>query len=262
MLNLKTVRVILILLFLCMILWDIFLYLSPDKATNANYLLNFGYSFIYIFGGIAGIIGAIKTDAKTNIGRMFIFFGIGLISYAIGLWVWTYYNIILEVAAPYPAISDIFFLSLYPLVLIGFYNALKIYKLSLTTDVVIQSVIIFLIIVAVLLVSQNILIPQGEVTPLVFIFNTAYQLVDALLVAVAATALKIGGGSTYKGARYFIFAFILQAVADYTFAYTSAKGIYWNGSLADTLYITVAFVFSLGIISSLIQQSSSSVQPS
>ena len=243
----KILLIILTFLFAVSASWNVSLYFFPEKTTLWHYLFNTVYGMVYLFGGVVSIYYAFVFSLRSNLGKMLLFLGSGLVSFDVGLWIWVYYNLILKVSIPFPSWADASFMLFYPIMFVGVFYLLMIYQSLMTNRVVRDSVIIT--IASAFLVFGLFSRPDLSANlPLIQrIINIGYPMGDVVTLAAALIALRIGGGKLHPSIYIFSFGMLLQTAADLLFTYRNANGTYWNGDISDTLYACSAYFMSIGL---------------
>ena len=239
--------------------WFFKLWLKDQTDTIENLWTNF-YGLIPLLGGIWGlVISSHWGGMKSAVGRSIVFLSLGLITWGIGMVIWIFYNLVLNVEIPYPSWADAAFILSWPLWGIGavylskatgaqFGIRKKAGKLMLLFVPLI--VIIFSYYFLVIVARNGVLIPSIEGYLKLF-FDLTYPIGDVVILTLAV--LIYGLSYKYLGGKYrypvylILSAFILNYFADFTFSYTTTIETYYNGSLADILFVTTMYVFSLGI---------------
>jgi hypothetical protein len=239
--------------------WDIWLYFLPTRTTLWNYLYNASYGALFLGGGIILALYGLIFSLKSNLGKMLLCFGLGLLSFGIGNMIWIYYNLILKVEIPFPSWADAAYLMLYPLMFLGCVYLLRIYQSLITKKLLRDSIIISII--SFLIIFGFFARPDiSEHTTLIQkIINVYYPFGDVVTLSLALIALRIGGGKMHPSIYIFSFGLLLQTAADLLFAYRNAEEIYWNGDISDLLFTCSAYFISIGLfetIHSLTQVSS------
>ncbi len=243
-------KITLILLAFVIGIYEFFLFQIPDKQTTFNYLFNVAYALIFLFGGYIALARAKIFGLAPNLQRSMWFFAIGMLMFASGLLVWTYYNLILKVPVPYPSIADVLFLLYYPNVILGGYFMMLSFGNEITKKLSFEGLIVFVLFFAILYAFLN-QTSLGETLPFWERFlNLAYPFADSLLIASAITLLRTEKGvSSHPNILYFVFAFLILAAADTMFSYRSSNDLYWNGDIADFLFALSGFLSGLGFLS-------------
>ena len=245
------------------LVWDLYLYTLPSKTTAWNYLYNGTYGFLYLLAALVPFSFIRLFGIKSGIGKMLLFLGLGMLSFEVGLLIWVYYNFLLKVSIPFPSLADAAFLVFYPLMAIGSYFLLMIYSTLVTKKLLRDSIII--IIVSFLIIFGLFSRPDLS-TNLSFLekfINVFYPTGDVITLSIALIALRIGGGKIHSSLYIFCFGILLETAADLLFTYRTAKGIYWNGDIADLMYTFSAIFIGIGlveIINGLTKRQSTPVQ--
>jgi hypothetical protein len=244
----KKIIISLSLLILFNTFWNTFLYIDPDKQTSFNYLFNVGYALIFLFGSIFAFMHLKKHPLSSFLGKSFFFYALSLLSYALGLFVWAYYNLIVKTEIPYPGISDLFFLFFSPFSALGFFFLVRSFGSNFTIPRLFELILLFTVIFAIL---YSFLAPStlGLGLPLLAkVLNIIYPMQDAFLTSLVIIGLRTEKGVLHPSLLIFAFAALAMAVADTAFSYRTAIDIYWNGDFADTGYLIAASLFSIGLI--------------
>jgi len=222
------------------LLWDIVLFILPDKTTPWHYAYNIAYALIFFLGGAVGIGYARTPQGKGTFGRALAFVGLGLIAWGLGLLVWAYYNFFSDIEIPYPSLADVLFVLFYPFFGIAVWYLLKIYRPLVTTRLVSESILIILVAMTITIAingpnfeslqapydpndpeTEGLSMPQK-------IFTFLYPIGDIVILSGVLIVLRVGGGKIQRSTLLLI-----------------------AGDIADTFYTLAAFVTSLGIIESL-----------
>src|SRR3989338_5731507 len=100
--------------------WFLLLYLNGWTDTKWNYLSG-TYNIISFAGGFYGLFFVARHWGgwKSDVGRAIIVLSTGLIVWGIGLAIYLFYNLALQVEVPYPSWADAGFLPAYALWAIG-----------------------------------------------------------------------------------------------------------------------------------------------
>lgn len=228
-----------------------YLYTLSSHTTPLNYLYNALYGLLYLFGGGIAIFYSTKFGIKSNLGKMLLFFGLGLWCYAAGLVVWVYYNFFLRVGIPFPSLADIFFVLFYPVMGLACYNLLRMYKPLINRAILRDSVLIAIIsLLAVFLFFEK---PDlsSHLGLIEKIINVLYPGGDTILVAMVLIALRIGGGKIHPSLYILLFGLTVQASADFLFVFRNANSTYWNGDISDLLYTCGGYIISFGLFEAI-----------
>lgn len=233
---------------LVLLIWSVTLFLNPDKTTLLNYWFNAGYGVMFLVAGVVGIVYAKSIGWSSVIGKALTFIGAGLVSYAFAQFLWLYYNLFSSIEVPYPSIADIFFLLFYVLVVIGFISLLNIFKLSITKEKIVQSVLLLPVVLAISLIF---VFKPDLSTDLSFLgkaLNIAYPVCDTLILYIILVMLRVSGGYFKSTTYFFAVSGVVLLIGDFLFTYRSAKEIYWNGDVSDLVFLISAFLFFLSFV--------------
>ncbi len=257
----KILTLVLVGLWVIFIAFFVVLYLvhafNITLNTTTNFYINL-YGIIPLIGGIYGLRLSWRWGGfKSAIGNAIFFLSLGLITWAIGQGMWSYYNIV-GVEIPYPSLADIPFMLSLPLWAIGaaflsFATGANLGlrkiggKLFMIITPIIASVFsyYFLVVVA----RQGVISTYDGIattfTDLTYVLGDVLVLV--IITLVFGLSYKYLGGR-YKTAIYLILmGFLIGYVADFLFVYDVTFEKYFNGSLSDMLYVTDMVFLSIGV---------------
>ena len=244
-----------------MLLFWMGMYASNLKELAINKYWGVGINFIPLFGGVFGLMTAGHWGSfKSIVGRALIFMSLGLISWSIGNWIWSYYNFVEEVNVPYPSLADIAYIAALPLWMVGmFYLSQatgvkyglkkKVGKLYLFIVPILSIALSYYLLV---IVARGGAITQGGDLLKIF-FDFAYPVGDAVIVTIAL--LVYGLSLKYLGGRYkwpvvsILVGFVLMFFADFSFSYETTLGTYYDGDPFNLLFISALFAISFGLSS-------------
>jgi hypothetical protein len=113
----------LLIFYILLVLWWVFIQVWGLRETEQNFAFGVVYALIALFGGINGVIISRHWGGwSSKVGMGIMLFSFGLFGEFFGQIVWSYYNIIAQVAVPYPSLADIGFFSIIPLYSWGMYS--------------------------------------------------------------------------------------------------------------------------------------------
>lgn len=231
-----------------LIFWSLYLYTVSEKTTFLNYSYNLGYALSFFVGGFLGIVYGIKRNLRTDIGKALLFLGSGLASYGIGLVIWFVYNSALRIEVPYPSLADVFFLLFYPSIAVGVVFLLKSFQVPIKNLMIFDSLAILVVISLTIFIYFALIIQPNSENILEQVFNILYPVGDILIITICLIGIRVSPVRHWY-LLLLIGGVFVASLADLTFAYRTAREIYWNGDIADMLFAIEAGLLSLGIIS-------------
>lgn len=214
------------------------------------------YGLMAVWGGIWGIVISLKWGfMKSVMGRVLLFFSLGLFAQEFGQLSYAFYNDIYKVPGPYPSLGDIgyfgsIFLYIYAVILIAKASGVTIGLKSFSSKM--QAILIPLI----GLVAAYFLFLQGYEfdfsDPLKIFLDFGYPFGQAIYISIALLTYLLSRGilgGIMKGKVLFIlFALFMQFLSDYTFLYQSSKGLWTVGGINDYMYLVSYFLMALALI--------------
>jgi hypothetical protein len=184
---------------------------------------------MFLLAGAISVMYASDFGFRTNLGKMILFFGFGMIFDWAGGMIWVYYNLILSVRIPYPSFADASYMLFAPCFVIGALYMIQLYQTQITRRLIIDSiVIIFLAFITIFGLFARPDLSAG----LSFVekfTNIYYPFSDVIFASMALIVLRVGRGKAHPSLYIFTVGIALQTIADLLFAYRSALGVYWNG---------------------------------
>lgn len=228
--------------------WGFDLYRTTDHGTTSNYLYNIGYALVYLFGAGAAFSARTTLGSQGLVAKGFFYLALSFISYALGLVVWTYYNLFNNAEVPYPSLADIFFVFFIPFTALAIVRFLQVYQILISKRVVIESIIVFLISTVAIFWYQGSDTFFGDISTLEKAFNLMYLLTDSILITAAMVVIRSSGGKLQNNLVLLVIGYLVRALADMVFYYRAAQELYWNGDISDVLYAVSAFLMALAAV--------------
>ena len=246
--------------FVMLIFWA-GMYASGIKLLTINKVWGIGINFLPLFGGIFGLYTSRYWGGfKSAVGKGIILIALGLISWSLGNWIWSYYNFFLASDIPYPSWADAGYIAAVPLWAAGMFYLSKATGAKFALRNVIGKLYLIFLPLVTLAASYYLLVSVargGSITAgggmgKVF-FDFAYPLGDVVIVTLAL--LILGLSSKYLGGRYrwpvlvTIFGFLTMFFADFSFSYTTTLGSYYDGHPNNLLFVAALGAIGFGISS-------------
>lgn len=237
-------------------IWWIILNLSGLTEQFQNYLFGATYGLMAILGGSLGIgIARHWGGLKSIMGKAIFAFSFGLLLAEFGQLVWSYYNIFLSVAVPYPSIADIGFFANIPLYAIGIMLLAKASGVQFRLKNLSSRLQIVLIPSIILVISYFFFLQNYEFdwsNPLIVFLDFGYPLGQAFYVSLALLAYSLSknilGGIMRNKILFLLFACVAQYIADYNFLFQNSRGTWINGGYGDYLYLLAYFIMTLALL--------------
>src|ERR671933_887532 len=175
--------------------------------------------------------------------------GMGILCYALGQIVFTYYYLVLHKVPPFPGLADVGFLIEYPFLLLGILLLpARPIPVASRTRIALDGLMIMT--AAVTFSWYFVLGPvmqQGSETALAKVVATAYPLADIVLIACLVILASRPGEHTLRPAiRLLALGLTLIVVADSNFAYWSLHDAYATGTLPDVGWSLGYMLVALG----------------
>lgn len=247
-------------LFVMFIFWA-GMYTSGLKNLEVNKFWGIGINFIPLFGGIFGLFTARHWGGfKSAVGKAIIYLSLGLISWSLGNWIWSYYNFFLNSEVPYPSLADLGYIIAVPLWMMGAFHLSKATGLKYGLKHKMGQLYLIILPIISFIASYYLLVTVargGSITSgegfLKIFFDFAYPVGDIIIVTIAllvyGLSLKYLGGKFKWPAIITLFGFVLMFLADFSFSYTTTLETYYDGHPNNLLFITALFTMGFGISS-------------
>jgi hypothetical protein len=238
------------------------LQVSNIKDLTINLVWGIGINFIPTIGGIFGVIIARQWGgSKSAVGKSIFFLALGLLSWSLGNWIWSYYNFFGNIEVPYPSFADVGYILAIPFWIIGTFHLSKVTGARVSLQKLGGRLYLFLLPIIAAIFSYYILIVVArnsvfEVTNeslLKTFFDFAYPVGDWMILTIAF--LIWGLSLKYLGGRYkwpiftVLLGFVLMFFADSLFSYFTTLETYYNGGPIDIVFVLALFMISFGITS-------------
>lgn len=225
------------------------LLMTVDSPPTLRYLFSIiGEIVIILISVSIGLERAKSFTLKSTLGKSLFLISIGILSWGIGNAIWFYYNMALQVEVPYPSLADAGYLGLIPFSAAGLFLLLRSIKITLDKKTLIKLVLLPLavfILVYWIFISSKLM---EDVPLLQKILNVAYPLSDAVFLSFSLVILSmIKGGKLFKPIAIICLGFIFQAIADFSFSWTTSAGTYYSGCWVDAFFALAFFTLGVGM---------------
>ncbi|MEO7364033.1 MAG: hypothetical protein ABIV43_00805 [Candidatus Saccharimonadales bacterium] len=248
--------------FLAVVAYWAYLVFDHHNSTNLSYWYSLIFGFVPLFGGFIGMEKAFMWGGfKSAVGKAIFFFSFGLTLWGIGETIWSYYNFVEGVAAPYPSIADLGFA---PSI---FFWILGIAYFSQATGAIFalgksQKAKFFAIAAPILLLIPSYILQVniargGQLIPgsegiVKSMLDIAYPFGDFLALTFAAVIFilshKYLGGIYRRAIIFMLSGLAVMYAGDTIFSYTTTKGTYYNASWGDLILAFGLFLMTYGIL--------------
>ena len=225
---------------------------SAETPSQLRYfIVNLGQFAVILVAFLIGLEGVKFFSLKSRLAKSLLFISLGLLSWGFGVLIWLYYNVVLHVEVPYPSWGDIGFLGIIPLMGYGLFQLLKgiSFKFNMASVLKAAFPLCVVFVLAYIFIIHDKL--SEDASFLVKTLDVLYPLSDAFFVALALLALVyVWATVTYrvllfKPLAIICIGLVIEAVADFSFSYTTAIASYYIGNWVDMLF-TLAF-FTIGV---------------
>lgn len=252
---------VLLLFFIALVVWWVTIFIRGISETTENYLYSLIYGLIPLLWGFLGLRNSFYWGGfKSALGRSLGFLSLGTLAWAIGNLIWGYYNLILNVAVPYPGLADFGFGLSYPLWAVGIFFLSRVTGAVFSLRQAKGKMILFALPVIVIVVSYYFLfaIARGGVIDtegglLKLFLDVAYPIGDVINLTLALLVYWLS--VNYLGGRFkwpivtLLLGIGTMYIADFFFSYNTTLNTFFVGSWVDLVYTTSMFLIVLGVTS-------------
>lgn len=240
-----------------LVVWWTIITKDSLQNTSTAYWFGFSYSLIALSGSFLGFFVIAKKwgGFKSTFGRAISFMSLGLFGLALGQLIWSYYNIIAHVEAPYPSIADLGYFSIVPFYALGMLFFAKVggakYTLRKGTNIAVAVIVP----AAALAISYSFLLRGADLdnsSLLKSFFNFGQPLGEACVIAIAIITWQLSrkflGGVMRNKILFILTALVIQYLTDFMFYYQFNQGTYQNGGNVDLFYAVSFTMMALALL--------------
>jgi class 3 adenylate cyclase len=226
--------------------------LIPSWDIDRNFALisDLAYQPVSIFAVIVAWRTALHSNFEIQLRRAWFILGLAVLAQTLGDTIWFYLEVILQ-EEPFPSLADLFFISFYPLALVGLLS-LPSAPLKSTERLRVLLDLAIIMITSTMAVWFFIISPtaaQYENGQLDQILAAAYPVGDLVLLGGIFALLFRGAEGTVRSMlMIYLTGLILNVAGDLSYAYTSLNGTYISGGWMDVSWILAYWFFALAAV--------------
>jgi len=242
-----------------MLVYWVGIVLSDITDLPVNLYYSVGITLVAFAGGVMGIFLSKKWGGrKSAVGTAILFISLGTTVWSIGSFIWSFYNLALNLEVPYPSLADIGYISAIPLWIVGIFYLSKATGAGVSIRKIGGRVLLVLLPVIASISSYYLLFVVARDSSfdwdggvLKVFFDLAYPVGDWIVLTFAfliwGLSLKYLGGKYRWPVFIILLGFLTMFLADFSFSYTTTVGTYYNGSYPDFLFALAMFLLGFGI---------------
>jgi hypothetical protein len=246
-----------VFLFVVLTFWY---FISPSSSVSENGRFFCDLPIIYgimgLWGGIWGVsISAKWGSAKSVIGKALLFFSLGLFAQVFGQVVYAYFSFVEHVEIPYPSLGDLGYFGSVPLYIYGVWMLAKASGVSINLQSFASKLQALIIPLIVLGLGYFLFLRGYEfdwTSPLRVFLDFGYPIGQAIYVAIAILTYSLTrgtlGGIMKPKILFFLFALLVQFLADYMFLIQAYYDSWSAGGWNDYIYLVAYFLMTLALI--------------
>ena len=235
--------------------WALLFFFAASE--QARLIWAASYQAIALWGGVLGllVVSRLWGGMKSVMGRVVIYFSLGLLLQVFGQSVFSFYTTILKVDIPYPSLADIGFFGSIPFYIYGIILLGRASKVSISLKSFEKKIQAVLIPLVMLLISYASFLRNQEVDfshKLRVFLDFGYPIGQAIYISIAILVYvfsrKILGGIMKDKILLILAALAIQYAADYNFLYQNLNGTWLNGGYGDYIYLVSYFLMALALV--------------
>jgi hypothetical protein len=246
-----------VLLFILLTVW---FFVSPmvTGADDGRFLGDFPsiYGLLALWGGIWGVSISKKWGlTKSVMGKAVLMFSLGLFAQEFGQIVYAYFSFIKNIEIPYPSVGDIGYFGSVPLYIYGVTllakaSGVHINLKSISSKLQAVAIPVVMLLIAYLLFLQNYEFDWSD--PIRIFLDFGYPLGQAIYIAIAILTYSLTrgilGGIMKHKILFFLFALVLQFLADYVFLIQAYHETWSVGGWNDYMYLVAYFLMGIALL--------------
>lgn len=256
--KLKLITIVAISSFM-LLTWAL-IFFSHTVATTTNYIWQIGMGLSGLTFAIFGILTAKKWGwLKSGVGRGVFFISLGLLAWSIGQLGWSYFLFADPTTETPPShILDIIDFAAIPLWFVGIIMLSKATGARYALKRKSGQLLIVVVAITMSLLSYYFLVVEARGGTAYFdqafwnqFFDLGYSIGDAIIATIAIVVFslswKLLGGRFKLPITVILLGFVLLFFADFAYSFRDGRGEYFNGDIADLLYMLTITAFGLGL---------------
>lgn len=252
---------VLVTFYILLTFWWVSIWVRGIQDVTENYLFGTVFGLIPFLWGAHGVLLARRWGGyRSSMGRSVLLLSAGLFTWGTGQLIFSYYNVVLNVAVPYPSLADAAFIVSWPLWSFGMINLSRATGINFSLRRFQGKFILFVVPILISILTYYLLfviarggqIVTGEGFVQLF-FDLAYPIGDLIILTLAL--LVYGLSFKYLGGRYkvgivvLLLGFVLNFVADFSFSYTTTLETFFSANWVDFIFASTMFLLSFGVSS-------------
>lgn len=214
------------------------------------------YGVVALWGGVWGVSVSQKWGfTKSVVGKALLFFSLGMFLQEFGQIVYAYFSFVKHIDIPYPSLGDVGYFGsvpcyIYAVYLLGKASGVHLNLGSLTSKL--QAIIIPIV----MLIIPYFLFLKGYefdwADPLKVFLDFGYPLGQAIYIALAILTYSLTkgilGGVMKPKILFFLFALVVQFLADYVFLIQAYYENWSVGGWNDYMYLIAYFLMTMALL--------------
>jgi hypothetical protein len=233
-----------------------FLNTEDVNIIHDKYIWGSCYQILALLGGVIGLFVSREFGwFKSSLGRAVLFFSVGLLLQSFGQSVYSYFNLVAQIQAPYPSIGDIGYFGSVIFYILGVLALARTSGAKFSLQLFNGKIQAILLPLFMLIISYSIFLKNYEfdwANKIKILLDFGYPMGQAFYVSLAILTFLLTknmlGGIMKKPVIFFLISLVVQYVADFYFLFNANNGTWYVGGIGDFLYMTAYLLMTISII--------------
>jgi hypothetical protein len=210
-------------------------YAFGQGTEGLAFFSNFGLIAYMLAASLVGIFVYLRLGASkfTNAS---LGYALGLLSWALGLSIYTYAYFVTEIGLPYLSVADVFYLLSYPAWMLGAVGTFRLYGRGIRRAGWLAVTAVGVVLYALIIVYVIPASVSGLESPIEAFVTALYPSLDvAFFLLILAIFIAFRAGIFEKAFSFMALGAVLLALGDLVYAVLSVTGLYYDGHPMDLL---------------------------
>lgn len=250
---------VLVGIYVVTVIWWVSLAVRGVNNTAEAYWYNIFFTFIPFIGGAVSVVNIRSIWRTSQLHKAQWFISVGLLLWAVGNYIFAYYNIVLKIDVPYPSIAEVAFVPAFFCWVLGMLNLTSRINMKRYLMQIFKKGATFLLPLLFVIVSYYTVLTvekKGVMNmtgwELKNLFDFIYTILDVIILVTLAVLVyglifRLLGRKNIIAIGALVVGFLFNYFADLTFAFTTSAGTYRVGHWVDLLFPTGLFFIAVGV---------------
>ena len=251
---------VLVGLYLVTLVWWVSIAVRGMEDTTEAYWYCIFFTLIPFIGGAVSLVAIRHSREQLLLNKAEWFLSLGLVLWAVGSFIFGYYNIVLNVAVPFPSLADVGFVPALICWVVGLLYLAKSCSIGTRlTQLYKRGAILFMPLCSVVIIYYLLLVIIEDGTTQIInlelknLLDFTYTILDVIILITLAILIyslifKLVDHKYSVAIILLIIGFGINYFSDLYFGFTTSAGIYKVGNWVDLLFPIGLFFIALGVV--------------